>query len=73
MNPRPVRIISFDDLRDATEAVAMADVADDELSEIGVPLDHHGVLMDGLGPSHYALIELEPRCLRAGGRKFECR
>jgi hypothetical protein len=55
---RPIRRISFDGLRDAIEDVAVAAISDEELVELGIPLDQHEVLLDGLGPSHYTLIEL---------------
>jgi len=55
----PLHPITFDDLRDAVEGVALVDIEDSELAERGVPLVSHEVLMDGLGPSHYTLVELE--------------
>ena len=56
--PAPFRIIAFDDLRDAIEDVALVDVSDSELADKGVPLVEEDTLMDGLGSSRFALLEL---------------
>jgi hypothetical protein len=54
----PFRIIGFQDLRDAMENLLTVDLTDDELRERGVTLTKYETLINGLGPSSYALIEL---------------
>ena len=56
--PDGFRVISFNDLRDALEALIEIEISDDELRERGIVLTERGSLMDGLGLSSYTLIEL---------------
>jgi hypothetical protein len=58
---QPIRIIPEDSLSDALEMLATIDVSDEELADRGVRLSEHDVVIDGLGPSTFTLIELQSR------------
>jgi hypothetical protein len=53
-----LRLIDPAEVREAMEELALLDVSDGELAESGAALTEEAELVDGLGPSRYAYLEL---------------